>query len=275
MKTLRDIGLLFQRYTMQMLRNPVWLFVGFSSPILYLALFTPMLKHIAPSLGVRGGGVLEIFLPGILSLLAFASGSGMGFNTIFELQAGVVERFRVTPASRFAILIGPILSGLMMMVVFDAVVVAIAVGIGFQMHWLGLAALAVLLGLLAALDRRLLDGNGPRDQGHQQLRRDHQRDQPAHPASGRRAAPDLIRTFVDARRRALQPPLLRRAGFALPGRRQLRCSGRVAGLRRPRLAVRPGRVLGDTRVPQGGCLSGAESAWSRGSHLADRRCSGC
>ena len=151
MKTFRDIGLLFHRYTLQMLRNPVWLFVGFSSPILYLALFTPMLKHIAPSLGVRGGGVLEIFLPGILSLLAFASGSGMGFSTIFELQAGVVERFRVTPASRFAILVGPILSGLMMMVVFDAVVVAIAVGVGFQVHWLGLAALAVLLGLLAAL----------------------------------------------------------------------------------------------------------------------------
>ena len=100
MKTFRDIGLLFHRYTLQMLRNPVWLFVGFSSPILYLALFTPMLKHVAPTLGVRGGGVLEIFLPGILSLLAFASGSGMGFNTIFELQAGVIERFRVTPASR-------------------------------------------------------------------------------------------------------------------------------------------------------------------------------
>jgi ABC-2 type transport system permease protein len=38
-----------------------------------------------------------------------------------------------------------------MMAVFDAVVVAIAVGVGFQVHWLGLAALAVLLGLLAAL----------------------------------------------------------------------------------------------------------------------------
>lgn len=151
MKTFRDTGLLFHRYTLQMLRNPVWLFVGFSSPILYLALFTPMLKHVAPTLGVRSGGVLEIFLPGILALLAFASGISMGFSTIFELQAGVIERFRVTPASRFAILIGPILSGLMMMAVFDAVVVVIAVGVGFQVHWLGLAALAVLLGLLAAL----------------------------------------------------------------------------------------------------------------------------
>lgn len=151
MKILRDIGLLFHRYTLQMLRNPIWLFVGFSTPILYLALFTPMLKHVAPTLGVKSGGVLEVFLPGILALLAFASGSSMGFSTIFELQAGVIERFRVTPASRFAILIGPIISGLMMMAVFDAVVVAIAVALGFQVHWLGLAALAVLLGLLAAL----------------------------------------------------------------------------------------------------------------------------
>ncbi|MGA3352961.1 MAG: ABC transporter permease [Acidimicrobiales bacterium] len=150
MKTALDVSLLFRRYSLQMLRNPIWLFVGFSTPILYLALFTPLLKHVAPNLGVHGG-VLEIFLPGILCLLAFASGISMGFNTIFELQAGVVERFRVTPASRFAILVGPILSGLTMMLVFDAVVVAVGVGVGFKPHWLGLLALGVLLGLLASL----------------------------------------------------------------------------------------------------------------------------
>ncbi len=150
MKTALDVALLFKRYSVQMLRNPVWLFVGFSTPVLYLALFTPLLKHVAPGLGVQGS-VLEIFLPGILALLAFASGSGMGFSIIFELQAGVIERFRVTPASRFAILIGPILSGLTMMMVFDAVVVAIGVGVGFRIHWLGLLALGVVLCLLAAL----------------------------------------------------------------------------------------------------------------------------
>jgi ABC-2 type transport system permease protein len=149
-KTTRDVALLFQRYSLQMLRNPVWLFVGFSTPILYLALFTPLLKHVAPNLGVQGS-VLEIFLPGILCLLAFASGISMGFNTIFELQAGVVERFRVTPASRFAILVGPILSGLTMMLIFDAVVLAVGIGLGFTPHWLGLLTLGVLLGLLAAL----------------------------------------------------------------------------------------------------------------------------
>ena len=148
MKTARDIGLLFQRYVTQLLCNPVWLVIGFSTPILYLALFTPLLKHLAGSGGLPTGNVLDLFLPGILALLAFASGAGSGFGTIFELKAGVIERFRVTPASRFAILIGPILASMVMMLVFDAVVVAVGFGFGFSVHWAGLAVLVVLLGLL-------------------------------------------------------------------------------------------------------------------------------
>lgn len=112
MKTARDIGLLFQRQIIQLLRNPIWLIVGFSTPILYLALFTPLLQHVVP-----GAHVLNLFLPGIMSLLAFASGVSAGFGTIFELQGGVIERLRVTPASRFAILIGPILATMVMMFV--------------------------------------------------------------------------------------------------------------------------------------------------------------
>jgi ABC-2 type transport system permease protein len=134
-----------------MLRNPVWLFVGFSTPILYLVLFTPLLKNVTGVPGATTGSTLQVFLPGILALLAFASGASMGFNTIFELQSGVIERFRVTPASRFAILIGPILSGLTMMLMFDVVVVAVGVAFGYHIHWGGMAVLALLLALLAML----------------------------------------------------------------------------------------------------------------------------
>ena len=151
MKTVRDTGLLFHRYTVQMLRNPVWLFVGFSTPILYLVLFTPLLKELPGLRGFPTGGVLQIFLPGILALLAFASGSSAGFGTIFELQSGLIERLRVTPASRFAILFGPLLSGIVTMTVFDAVVVVVGVAFGFHVHWAGLAVLTVLLWLLAIL----------------------------------------------------------------------------------------------------------------------------
>lgn len=148
MKALGDTRLLAGHYARQLLRNPVWLFVGFSTPILYLALFTPLLNHLAGFGGLRRGSVLDEFLPGILALLAFASGTGPGFNTIFELRAGVVERLRVTPAARPAILLGPILANMAMMFVFDVVVVAVGAAFGFNIHWLGLLVLAVLLGLL-------------------------------------------------------------------------------------------------------------------------------
>jgi len=147
MRLALDIRLLYRRYALQLLRNPVWLFVGFSTPLLYLALFTPLLKHLTGASLASGGRVLDGFLPGILALLAFATGTGSGFTTIFELQAGVVERLRVTPASRLAILMGPILASMTMMFVLDAVMVAVGVAFGFDIHWAGLAVLTVLLGV--------------------------------------------------------------------------------------------------------------------------------
>jgi len=145
-KLLRDTSLYARRHGLQMLRNPVWLFVGFSTPLLYLALFTPLLKSLP---GVGGSNVLDIFLPGILSLLAFAGGSSAGFGTIFELQAGVIERFRVTPTSRLAILLGPLVSGIASMFIFDAVLVAVGAAFGYHVHWAGLLVLAVLLAIFS------------------------------------------------------------------------------------------------------------------------------
>ena len=149
MRTLKDTGLLFQRHFTQQLRNPVWLFVGLSSPVLYLALFTPLLKHFTRTGST--GAVLDIFFPGILALLAFASGTAQGFGTIFELRAGVIERLRVTPASRLAILAGPLVSAMTFMFFFDAIAVAVAYGFGFQIHWGGLLVLAVLIGVFMVM----------------------------------------------------------------------------------------------------------------------------
>jgi ABC-2 type transport system permease protein len=67
---------------------------------------------------------------------------------IFELRAGVIERFRVTPASRFAILAGPIAASMLFMFAFDLVLVVAGGALGFSVRPAGLAVLGVLLGLL-------------------------------------------------------------------------------------------------------------------------------
>ncbi|MFI7597159.1 ABC transporter permease [Actinoplanes sp. NPDC049681] len=104
MKLLRDTWLIFQRQALLLLRNPVWIFVGVFQPVMYLLLFAPLLK---PALGVRTNAeAYEIFVPGLLVLLAIFGGLFQGFGLIAELRAGVIERSRVTPVSRLALLLG-------------------------------------------------------------------------------------------------------------------------------------------------------------------------
>jgi len=103
-KLLRDTYLIFQRQMQLLLRNPVWILVGVFQPVMYLLLFAPLLK---PALGVRTNAeAYEIFVPGLLVLLAIFGGLFQGFGLIAELRAGVIERSRVTPVSRFALLLG-------------------------------------------------------------------------------------------------------------------------------------------------------------------------
>ncbi|WP_030441735.1 ABC transporter permease [Actinoplanes subtropicus] len=104
MKLLRDTSLIFQRQIQLLLRNPVWIFVGVFQPVMYLLLFAPLLK---PALQVGSNAeAYEIFVPGLLVLLAIFGGLFQGFGLIAELRAGVIERSRVTPVSRLALLLG-------------------------------------------------------------------------------------------------------------------------------------------------------------------------
>jgi ABC-2 type transport system permease protein len=104
MKLLRDTYLIFERQFQLLLRNPVWIFVGVFQPVMYLLLFAPLLK---PALGVSTNAqAYELFVPGLLVLLAIFGGLFQGFGLIAELRAGVIERSRVTPVSRLALLLG-------------------------------------------------------------------------------------------------------------------------------------------------------------------------
>jgi ABC-2 type transport system permease protein len=142
--------LFFRRKLLETLRQPVWLVTGLTTPLLYLALFAPLLRSLAGGPAFPPGQVLDVFVPGILVLIAFGAGMGAGWPVIWELDSGVIERLRVTPASRFALLLGTVLRDVAMFAVPGVVVMAIAAIFGFHAHWGGLAVLLVLLALLAA-----------------------------------------------------------------------------------------------------------------------------
>jgi ABC-2 type transport system permease protein len=149
MKTLHEIRLLFWRKMLETLRQPIWIISGLTTPLLYLALFAPLLNGMKPVLGT--GNVLDLFVPGILVLMAFGAGMGAGWIVIWELQSGVIERLRVTPASRFSLLMGSVLKDAVMFLPPALLVILLASLFGFHLHWAGLAVLLVLLFLLTAV----------------------------------------------------------------------------------------------------------------------------
>jgi ABC-2 type transport system permease protein len=151
MNLFNEIRILFKRSFIQTLRNPVWVAVGLSTPLLYLALFTPLLQKLAGGPGFPTNNVLDVFLPGILAFLAFGSGTGEGFSTIFELKDGLTERFRVTPASRYALLISPVLADIVWLFIFNTILVGVAKLFGFDIHIAGLLVSFLLLALLLVI----------------------------------------------------------------------------------------------------------------------------
>ncbi len=148
MKMLKDIWLMFQRYLFVFLRNPAWVVIGVLQPVLYLVLFAPLLKSLTETPGFPSGGAYNVFVPGLLIQLGLFGASGVGFGLIAELRAGVIERFRVTPVSRFALLLGRALRDILTLVVQSLILLVLAIPFGLKPT---VSGVFVMLGLVALI----------------------------------------------------------------------------------------------------------------------------
>lgn len=151
MKFLRDVWLVFQRYMSLLLHNVAWIAVEVIQPVMYLLLFAPLLKSIANTPGFPPGGAYNVFVPGLLIQLGLFGSAGVGFSLIAEVRYGVLERFRVTPVSRVALLLGRALRDVVAMLVQSVVLILLSLPFGLDVNPLGLLimfALVALIGLV-------------------------------------------------------------------------------------------------------------------------------
>ncbi|MGA7271680.1 MAG: ABC transporter permease [Acidimicrobiia bacterium] len=140
--------LVFSRAMRLSLRNPVWVILGLIQPILYLTLFGPLLEPVASAPGFPPGDAWQVFVPGLLVQLGLFGASFVGFGLIAEWRAGVVERMRVTPASRSALLVGRMLRDVVVLVVQGAILIGCAQFFGLDAP---LDAILIGLGVVALL----------------------------------------------------------------------------------------------------------------------------
>ena len=139
-----DITRVMVRELKPVLREPVSVFMAMVQPLVFLALFAPLLPD-------SGGGMssLQWFVPGMVAMTALVGATITGSNLTEEITSGSHERLLVSPISRSALLIGRALKEIVPMLVQTLIIVALCAPFGFAVHPLGIVAGVVVLALFA------------------------------------------------------------------------------------------------------------------------------
>jgi ABC-2 type transport system permease protein len=134
-----DTGTVFSRELRPVLRNPFTAVFSMIQPLVFLALFAPLLPKVE-----GGGSALQWFVPGIVVMSCLFGTSMTGSNLLYEIQTGSHERMLVTPLRRPALLIGRALKEIVPVVAQAALIVAVCIPFGFELHLAG-ALVGILL----------------------------------------------------------------------------------------------------------------------------------
>ncbi|MCR2818745.1 ABC transporter permease [Microbacterium sp. zg.Y1090] len=165
---LSDTGILTGRSLRHVLRSPDTIITTAVTPIALMLLFVFVLGG-AIDVG-SGTSYVSYTLPGIL-LITIASGIAYTAYRLFvDLQDGVYERFRSMPIARSSPLWAHVLTSLAANIVSLAIVVGVALLLGFRSNaspgaWLAVSGILVLftlaltwLAVIAGLSAKTIDG---------------------------------------------------------------------------------------------------------------------
>ncbi|MEW2505674.1 ABC transporter permease [Amycolatopsis sp. NPDC047767] len=123
---LLDVWLIFRRDMTAALRNPAWLLIGIMQPLLYLFFFGPLLVKTLNAQGLSDVDGWMVLTPALIAQLALFGSSFVGFSLLADYRSGVVERLRVTPVSRAALLLGKVLANALQAVVQSVLIIVLA-----------------------------------------------------------------------------------------------------------------------------------------------------
>jgi ABC-2 type transport system permease protein len=139
-------------------RNPLILGFVILQPLIWLAMFSQSFTRLTDFAEFSGRGYdsyLNFFVPSIMALTVLNTATQSGLAMITDIDAGVLDKFLISPISRWSILLGRVLADAVTMA-FECLivlVVAYAMGARAQTGVLGAAGLVLImvtLGVCAA-----------------------------------------------------------------------------------------------------------------------------
>lgn len=132
----QDSVTMLRRNLRHMQRYPSLTLMLVGVPLIFLLLFVYVLGGtMGAGLGGPSGGraqYIEYIVPGILLLAIAGAAQGTAISVATDMTEGIIDRFRTMSISRAAVLTGHVLASMLQMMLCMAIVLAVALMIGFR-----------------------------------------------------------------------------------------------------------------------------------------------
>jgi ABC-2 type transport system permease protein len=132
-----------------LMRQPAYLGMTLTQPIIWLVLFGALFKAVTRIPGFHGGSYINFLTPGIVVMLAVSSAGWTGMGFIEDINGGVMDRMLVAPVWRGALNAGTVVYAVLTILIQTVLIVLLALALGA--NYAGGVGGVLLLILVAAL----------------------------------------------------------------------------------------------------------------------------
>jgi ABC-2 type transport system permease protein len=148
----RDSATMLRRNLKHAMRYPSMTVAVLATPVAILLLFNYAFGGALGTgiAGADGGRYIDYIAPGVILMAATAGGLSTAVGVATDLTEGIVDRFRTMAISRASYLTGHVIAGVLQTLLSVAVVIALALAMGFRptatpLEWLAAAGLLTVL----------------------------------------------------------------------------------------------------------------------------------
>lgn len=148
-----EVNGIFGRWIKKTLRRPQFLFFSLVQPVVWFVLFTQAFQSIASVPGfaqvAKTSSYVTFFSAAVIIQTVISSAMQSGMGMVTDLESGYMDKMRVAPIHRSAILMGKVLSDGVRIVIQTAVILILGFALGVTISS-GVGGLILLLAIAMA-----------------------------------------------------------------------------------------------------------------------------
>jgi ABC-2 type transport system permease protein len=147
----RQTAALSVRHLKTMMRQPAFVFITLTQPVIWLLLFGALFRKVTDIPGFGSHNYIGFLTPGVVIMTALFSSGWTGMTFIEDMESGVMDRFLTSPVSRGALVAASLSAQVLATIIQSLVIVGLgwATGASYPGGATGVVVLVVVAVLIA------------------------------------------------------------------------------------------------------------------------------